>query len=228
MGHTIAEKILARTAAKPGVHPGDILWTSPDVIVCNDHNFPRVRGVMRKMGIDRIEHPEKIVLTIDHRPYSDDVRVIQARKTMREDVLSQGIRHFFDIGVKSAIVVPDAVTAAFLQRFGGDAGLQASSDPDAVFEERLVFDISELTPQVCLPPDADNVHPVESVAGARIDQAFIGSCMGGKMGRFRCIDPLRGPARPSGRDGQTACAGYPGRGARGLPFGLSPQAVGHL
>ena len=308
MGHTIAEKILARAGGLDAVRPGDILWAEPDRVMCNDHNFPRCLQMMKKLGIERIACPEKIALTIDHRPYSDDVRVIQARREMRDDVGRHGITRFYDmgrhgishnialdhglvlpgmlaiasdtrapslgcagalsialgagletafitgkiwvrvpstmrvtltgragpgvmsrdigawiarrigmdradyrviefdgpafehldmearhtlcnamvdIGVKSAIVTPDAVTADYVRAKGGDPAMAVTGDADAVIESRLAFDISEPAPQVSLPPNAWNAHPVDAVTGEKIHQAFIGSCMGGKMEDLR-------------------------------------------
>ena len=53
------------------------------------------------------------------------------------------------------------------------------SDPDASYETRLDLDISKLEPQVALPGGAYNAANLSSVAGTRIDHAFIGSCGSG-------------------------------------------------
>lgn len=89
-----------------------------------------------------------------------------------------------DIGVKTAIVVPDAITQAYVDSHGA-VFEPVFPDPDAVYEDTFHFDISEVEPQVSLPPDPENIARVGEVAGRRIDQAFVGSCIGGKMEDLR-------------------------------------------
>jgi 3-isopropylmalate/(R)-2-methylmalate dehydratase large subunit len=50
------------------------------------------------------------------------------------------------------------------------------SDPGAKFKATLDYDLGILEPQVSAPPTPDNVVAVSSVAGKKIDHAFIGSC----------------------------------------------------
>ncbi|MFC4273853.1 aconitase family protein [Achromobacter aloeverae] len=80
-----------------------------------------------------------------------------------------------DIGVKTAIC-PDESTPWH-------------SDDDAVFERRLAWDVGDIEPQVCLPPDPQLCVPLTQALGTPITSAFIGSCIGGKM------EDLRGAAR---------------------------------
>jgi 3-isopropylmalate/(R)-2-methylmalate dehydratase large subunit len=90
-----------------------------------------------------------------------------------------------DIGVKGAVVAPDDCLMEYVNQFEGDGCAIVSSDDDAQFAEHLCFDISDLTPQISLPPEPENLHPVAAAAGEKIDQAFIGSCMGGKLEDLR-------------------------------------------
>ena len=53
------------------------------------------------------------------------------------------------------------------------------SDPDASYEARIDLDVSTLEPQVALPGAPHNAANLSSVAGTRIDHAFIGSCGSG-------------------------------------------------
>ena len=57
------------------------------------------------------------------------------------------------------------------------------TDPDFVYAETYVFDVSSLEPQLACPSSVENVHPLTQVtAGERIfvDQGYIGSCTGGR------------------------------------------------
>lgn len=61
--------------------------------------------------------------------------------------------------------------------FGPDAGSRAA-------EERAL-DVSRLEPQVACPHRVDNVHPVSAVVGKTVHQAFLGSCVNGRLEDFR-------------------------------------------
>ena len=59
------------------------------------------------------------------------------------------------------------------------------SDPDAVFENEITLDLSELEPQVALPGSPDNAADIESVIGKHIDHAYLGACGSGMYEDFR-------------------------------------------
>jgi 3-isopropylmalate dehydratase large subunit len=49
------------------------------------------------------------------------------------------------------------------------------------YADVLDIDVSTLSPQVAVPPAADNVHDIAEVAGTPIDEVFIGSCTNGRL-----------------------------------------------
>jgi 3-isopropylmalate/(R)-2-methylmalate dehydratase large subunit len=55
------------------------------------------------------------------------------------------------------------------------------ADDDAKYRRRLEIDVSDLEPQVACPHKVDNVKPVTSVSGTKVDQVFIGSCTNGRF-----------------------------------------------
>jgi aconitate hydratase 2/2-methylisocitrate dehydratase len=60
-----------------------------------------------------------------------------------------------------------------------------SADPDAEYAEVIEIDLDELTePVLACPNDPDNVKLLSEVAGDRIDEVFIGSCMT-NIGHYR-------------------------------------------
>lgn len=87
-----------------------------------------------------------------------------------------------EMGAKVGLMNTDAVTEAFLAERGQqDAFVALASDLDATFCERLEFDASSLEPMVSCPHEVDNVSAVSALGkGVRIDQAYIGSCTGGR------------------------------------------------
>lgn len=58
-------------------------------------------------------------------------------------------------------------------------------DTDAEYAEILEIDLNEITePLLACPNDPDDVRPLSAVAGTKIDEVFIGSCMT-NIGHFR-------------------------------------------
>jgi len=87
-----------------------------------------------------------------------------------------------EMGAKAGLMNTDAVTRDYLRSIGCEASFQdLRSDTDAVFLQRLSFDAAGLTPQLACPHEVDNVIPVaEAKKGLHIDQAYLGSCTGGR------------------------------------------------
>lgn len=81
-----------------------------------------------------------------------------------------------EIGVKSTIFETDAVTFEYLKGRVPPPYEEVRSDPGVEFKATFDYDLGILEPQVAAPPTPDNVVPVSSVAGKKIDYAFIGSC----------------------------------------------------
>jgi 3-isopropylmalate/(R)-2-methylmalate dehydratase large subunit len=95
-----------------------------------------------------------------------------------------------DVGAKAAVVEPDDVTFAYL-RPRTRAELQPlRSDPDAVYARVFRQDLTELEPMIAAPPSPDNVVPISSVAGIKVDQVYIGSCAGGRLEDLRAAAHL--------------------------------------
>lgn len=86
-----------------------------------------------------------------------------------------------EIGAKSALVEPDAETIAFLASRTKELITLIHSDDDAKFRAVVEYDLSDIGPQVALPPRPDNVHPISEVIGRPIHHAFIGSCASGNL-----------------------------------------------
>ena len=71
------------------------------------------------------------------------------------------------------------------------------ADADAEYAEVLEIDVSNITePILCAPNDPDDARILSSVAGQKIDEVFIGSCMT-NIGHFRAagklLDAATGP-----------------------------------
>ncbi|MEJ2643202.1 MAG: aconitase family protein, partial [Desulfosarcinaceae bacterium] len=64
------------------------------------------------------------------------------------------------------------------------------ADPDAEYAEVIEINMSEIKePLLACPNDPDDVRPLSEVAGTKIDEVFIGSCMT-NIGHFRAAAKL--------------------------------------
>ena len=100
----------------------------------------------------------------------------------RQTLCNMGI----EMGAAVAMVPPDATTLAYLAARGRhEYPHLVRSDPGARVAERRTFDVSRLEPRVACPHSVDNVHPVTTVVGRTIHQAFLGSCTNGRVEDLR-------------------------------------------
>ena len=69
------------------------------------------------------------------------------------------------------------MTRAFLAAEGRAADFTPlQSDPDAHYDRVIDIDLDKLQPMIACPHSPDNVVPVASLAGTKVDQVCIGSC----------------------------------------------------
>jgi homoaconitate hydratase family protein len=82
-----------------------------------------------------------------------------------------------DIG----FIVPSPEVLHFVSERSGEKVTGIMPDTDAVYEQIIEYDISELDPMIASPHSPDNVTPVKEVEGTSVDQVFIGSCTNGRL-----------------------------------------------
>jgi 3-isopropylmalate/(R)-2-methylmalate dehydratase large subunit len=94
MGMTIAEKILARASGRERVVAGDLVTVKVDTVVLFDNNFmPSIWQEVLKL-----EHPERVVVIMDHRVPAPTIQSAGAHRTARRFVEKFGIERFHDVG----------------------------------------------------------------------------------------------------------------------------------
>ena len=82
-----------------------------------------------------------------------------------------------ELGATTSIFPSDDVTRAFLAAEGREADFTPlASDPDAQYDRVIDIDLDKLQPMIACPHSPDNVVPVASLAGTKVDQVCIGSC----------------------------------------------------
>ncbi len=90
-----------------------------------------------------------------------------------------------EMGAKNGIVPPDGAVRAL----GADAassGRPVAGDPGE-YEATHRFEVTSIPPLVASPPNVDRVAPVAEMAGAELDRAYVGSCVGGKASDLRLV-----------------------------------------
>ncbi len=82
-----------------------------------------------------------------------------------------------ELGATTSIFPSDETTLSFLKAQGReDAWIPLSADPDAVYDEHIVIDLSTLEPMAACPHSPDNVKSIKEIGKMKIDQVCIGSC----------------------------------------------------
>lgn len=100
-----------------------------------------------------------------------------------------------EAGATSGICSPDTNTVDYLWQFIKEeystkrAALEAyqmfAPDSDAVYDDVIEHDITNLKPQVTFGYKPDNVKPVDQIERTPIDQVYIGSCTNGRIEDLR-------------------------------------------
>jgi 3-isopropylmalate/(R)-2-methylmalate dehydratase large subunit len=93
----MAEKILARAAGIDETAAGEIVMANVDVAMTHDLTGPLSIDSFRKIGVQRVWDPEKIVVIFDHQVPADSLEAAQNHIIIRKFVQEQGIKNFYDV-----------------------------------------------------------------------------------------------------------------------------------
>jgi len=82
-----------------------------------------------------------------------------------------------ETGATTSIFPSDDITKEFLvSQERGDQWVLLEPDEDAVYDETIEINLSELVPLVATPHSPGNIKTVKEVEGLKVDQVCIGSC----------------------------------------------------
>lgn len=82
-----------------------------------------------------------------------------------------------ELGATTSIFPSDERTLEFFKAQGREEDfIEFKPDADAVYDEVVTINLSELTPLTAKPHSPDNVAKVSEVGKIKVDQVFIGSC----------------------------------------------------
>jgi len=94
---TLAEKILADHSGRNKVSPGEFLNVKVDLVMTNDVMTPLAIREFRKLEVDKVFDPGRVVVVPDHHSPSKDIASAEQAKLTREFAREQGLV-YFEIG----------------------------------------------------------------------------------------------------------------------------------
>ena len=87
-----------------------------------------------------------------------------------------------EAGAKVGLFASDKVTKKRLAANGRAGKFKALyPDTDAKYERTITIDASEVEPMITMPHTVDNVTPVHTLSGIKVQQVFIGTCTNGRL-----------------------------------------------
>lgn len=91
-----------------------------------------------------------------------------------------------EMGAKTALVAPDAVTRAHFAALGAPLEEPVPEyDASAAYESIATVELDAVVPMAAQPHALDRIAPVASLGAPRIDQAFLGTCTNGRLEDLR-------------------------------------------
>ncbi len=90
-----------------------------------------------------------------------------------------------EAGGKNGIFPVDDQTRAYMKEHSKRPYVEYEADPDAVYDETYVIDLSAMRPTVSFPHLPENTRTIDEVGDVKIDQVVIGSCTNGRMEDLR-------------------------------------------
>lgn len=98
-----------------------------------------------------------------------------------------------EMGGMFGLVQPDRVALAYMESRSRQPFTPVYSDSDARYVRVLEVDVSDLEPQIAVPPQPSYTKPLASVVGTKVHQAYVGGCTGGGIEDMRmAAEVLRG------------------------------------
>ena len=91
---TLVEKILAEHSDNKEVSPGEFINVSVDLVLSNDITAPIAIREFKRLGVERVFDPNKVVMVPDHFVPNKDVASAEQAKLLRDFAQEQGIIYF--------------------------------------------------------------------------------------------------------------------------------------
>jgi len=100
MGMTITEKILAKSAKKSKVEPGETIWLNVDVLMTHDVCGPPTIGIWKREFGDaaKIWDKDKLVIFPDHYIFTKNPQANRNVEILRQFANDYNIQNYYDVG----------------------------------------------------------------------------------------------------------------------------------
>ena len=98
MGYTVAEKMFAHKSRQPGVRSGNVVYTSPDVIMLHEGGTFGLQRPWRELGAERIAEGMEVVVLLDHYVPAPSVGHATRQKVTREFAKQMNIAAWYEVG----------------------------------------------------------------------------------------------------------------------------------
>ena len=100
MGQTITEKILAKSAGRTSVKPGENIWLNVDVLMTHDVCGPPTIDIWKKeFGADaKIGDKDKLVIFPDHYIFTANKHANRNVELLRDFAKEQNFKNYYDVG----------------------------------------------------------------------------------------------------------------------------------
>ena len=86
-----------------------------------------------------------------------------------------------EMGAKFGLMEIDSKARRWIKNYTQKKIHPVKADKDAKYEKIIELNVSKLSPQIAKPHQVDNVSPVGKLLKTKIDEAFIGTCTGGRL-----------------------------------------------
>lgn len=97
-GMTITEKIFAAHCGKDFVQAGELISAKVDITLANDITGPIAISEFRKIGVENVFDPSRVVFVPDHFVPNKDIKSAQQAKIVRNFAHEQNLVNYFEVG----------------------------------------------------------------------------------------------------------------------------------
>lgn len=86
-----------------------------------------------------------------------------------------------EMGAQTAYIQPDQITFDHLEKVGATDYTVYTTDDDFEYWAEHTYDVATMEPQVAVPFSVDNVEDITPNLGTKVQQAYLGTCTGGRI-----------------------------------------------
>jgi 3-isopropylmalate/(R)-2-methylmalate dehydratase large subunit len=86
-----------------------------------------------------------------------------------------------EMGVKNSYVPPDEKTTEYLHERAKRTYTPIFPDTDASYSQHVEISVDDMEPMIACPHTVDNVKPISTLSGTKIQQAYLGTCTNGRL-----------------------------------------------